>query len=302
MNDHGGQPQDRLAGIVRTVLRERYPAPQEVDLLGGLAAPRDRREHRARVLLAVAATVLVVVGVAVGYAVATHQRGPTDQHAGARIIGITWKASIGFGTAVFTQHTVSLDDGCDNALYRLTISPHHFRIGKAIGARSVCLPAPGGPPGEERFDQVMHGRVKWARAGDKLLITNRSGVSLAFHNSGPAPELEGQDWVLTRVIDEHGGDLSGSFDAAHLRIDHGQVRATDLCGTATGTASTTDTTITFHATHFTTQPASCTTSTKPIGNATIDVMLSGADTYRLSNHDMLFLWRGDRGLVYKISK
>jgi heat shock protein HslJ len=298
-NPEDTEQHDRLAGIVRTALRERYPLPVDVNLVVG-PDPRPGTSHRGVLsLLAVAATVLLVAGTAIGYAVANHGRshaGPTSTNAAeADIIGITWKPSIGAGSAVFTRHTVSLDTECNHSLHQLVIGPHTLTIGKEIGVELLCHNPPPGHA-ESHFDRVMRGRVGWTVSDDTMRITTSSGESIVLHDRGRAATLTGERWVLVHVISSEGKETTRGNATAILMIDHGRVHARDLCGAITGTATATGTTITFRNMNFL---PDCTNPTLPPENETIDSMFAaGRVQYQVNGNSLLL--NSDAGqLIYK---
>ena len=240
---------DEFAGIVGTAMRERFPLPDDADLLAGLKTPAPGRS-RLRPILAVAAAVLVVAVVSIVLALrpASNHRaaGPADE-----LTGITWQGEWPVITLTFTDDTVRIFDGCSNELRRVTVGEGTLQIGDQIGQAGVCSGTPqlpGAPPSPaDKFDQVVysHGDLTWSRDGDTLQLTNARGDSVELHANGPALEVTGQKWGLSRYNDARGYSQSGSV-AATLRIDQsGIVYATDLCRDVTGSTIVTDTEIAF---------------------------------------------------------
>lgn len=271
-------------------LRERYPRPENVDLLAGLELRR-RRAPRARAVLAAAACVLAVVAVSVVLAVRAADR-PAEPAYAKALTGVTWQGAQANLTLTFTADTVRIFDGCDSELRELAVGRSTLTIGPLVGKGSAC----GGPPTgsanlARRFDRVVFSRkITWHRAGDALNLTNRRGTTITLHVVGPALEVPGRSWSLERYNDPRGYSRDGDFSRSRLRIADGAIHASDLCNVLTGSATVSDARITISDARWTTR--GCT------GKASTDIhrVLSGPLTYAIRG-DELMVDGGRRGLL-----
>ena len=286
---------DEFAGIVGAALRERFPLPDDVDLQSRLTGPV-ARQSRPRPLLAIAATVLVIAAVAIVLALrASTKHGGTASTYG--LDGITWVGADYDATIVFTGDAVRISDGCQNALWQVTIGDGWLRIGDQIGRASVCG---GGPPSPAvlRFDRIVfsRGELTWRRNGDTLQVTNAGGDTIEVHATGPALNVTGQNWGLSRYVDARGYDQSGDFGAT-LRIDQsGTVYATDLCRDLSGSAIVTDTEIAF--TYMRVGDGTCTDPTSAATADAVDHVLSGTVDYAISGDDLVIYGKDNELLIY----
>jgi heat shock protein HslJ len=199
----------------------------------------------------------------------------------AALIGLTWQGP--GGTVVFADHTARIFDGCTDELRQVAIGDGVLDLSSLLGNHD-CL---GRETGSGVFDRVLaSSHLTWQRTGDTLQLTDDHGAVVELHSAGPAIYLADQDWGLESFVDlrdyEHGGD-----SAARLRIDNGTVHATDLCNELTGTATVTDTTITFTDMHSTDHVCPDTTSTAI--TEIIDHVLSGTVDYWISGRQDLSL-------------
>jgi heat shock protein HslJ len=284
---------ERKIGVA---LRERFPVPTHVDLLSGLDRPAKPTSSRIRVVLAVATCVVTVAALSIALALHASTKSRPAAAAG-RLIGITWRGS--GGTLVFTDHTVRIFDGCTNHERQVTIGAGVLDLGTYFGSSSDCLgPEVVGPKPVRvgDFDKVMAGNhLTWRRTGDTLRLTDDDGETMQMRANGPALYLTGQTWTLKSYVDfrgsEHDGDRS-----VQLRIDDGTVRATDLCNEMTGTATVTDSTITFVVTHSTDR--ACPDTTLSPETQEIDRTLSGTVNYMIQGDELTLSGRVHGLLVY----
>jgi heat shock protein HslJ len=284
---------DELGSEVRVALRDRYPLPTGVDLLPGLRSPARGHAWRKRVVIVAAvAGVVIVAGVAA--LLANHAPKRSDVGSVGPLGGVTWVDPVSGGTVVFNSDSVNIDDGCRSGLQVLTMGADWVQIGKPIGMQSVCGGTPGGPgPAVVHFDRVLTGRLSWLRDGDGLTMIDAQGERLELHADGPAPAVVGQRWVLDRVV-RRDNELSGDFSSAQLTIDEdGTVHADDLCGRLTGSASESDTTISFAGMH-TEQP--CLDPGFAPATSAIDSVLRGTIRYAMRG-SQLFLYGQDGDLL-----
>lgn len=287
---------DDLEARLGTALRERFPVPTDVDLVSQLNRPPIRSRTRLRVVAAAAASVAAVFAVSIVLAL----RGSNTSHqpaAGAELIGITWQ---GAGTVVFTDHTVRIFDGCSNELREVTIGDGVLDIGNLVGPGSVCSGTADGPPPDiVAFGTVMSSRhLTWQRTGDTLQLTNDNGQSVELQANGSALSATGQQWTLERYDDPRAYTHEGNYQAARLLITaDGTVHASDLCNDLTGTATVTDTTITF--TDIRSTAHRCQADPEAAAASTvIDQVLSGDTTYSIRG-DELIIYGKERGdLIY----
>ena len=292
---------DEFAGMVGTALRERFPLPDNVDLLARLNASAPRRS-RFRPTLAIAATVLVVAAVAIVLAV----RGTTNHDRTAStygLDGITWQGDEPILTLVFTGNAVRIFDGCSNELRQVTIGDSWLRIGEPIAPSGVCsgiVHLPGEPPSPvDKFDQVVYsrGELTWQRVGGTLTLTNAAGDAVELHASGSALSVTGQNWGLSRYVDAREYSQAGNV-AATLRIDQsGTVYATDLCRDLTGTAIVTDTEIAFADMRV--GGGACPDQASAATADVVDHVLSGTVAYAIRG-DELIVYGKDNGLLIYI--
>lgn len=287
---------DEFAGIVGTALRERFPLPDDVDLLSHLNAPPPRRP-RLRPMLAIAATVLVVASVAIVLAVrgATKHDRPASAHG---LAGVTWVGADSYATLVFTADSVRISDGCANVVQQVTIGDGWLRIGKQIGKASVCAGKP--PPfAVVRFDRVIfsRGELRWQHDGDTLRLTDAHGRTIVLSTDGTVLNIIGQRWRLTRYTDTHGSSHRGRFGRATLYIYEGVFRASDFCRELTGQAAVSAETVTFS--HMRAGNRTCSDSASATVAAVVDHVLNGTVGYTIRGKQLVFFARGEVQLVYR---
>lgn len=292
--------EDEFAGIVGTAMRERFPMPDHVDLLPSLTSPGSR-PSRLRPTLAAAAVVVTVAAVAVVLAL----RGTTKhgQSASAHgLAGVTWQGELASLTLTFTDDTVRIFDGCSNSLQQVTIGDGTLQIGDQIGQAGVCsgIPRlPGEPPSPvDKFDQVVysHGDLTWSRDGDTLQLTNAHGDTVELHANGPALEVTGQTWGLSRYNDAREYSHSGSV-AATLRIDQsGIVYATDLCRDLSGSALVTDTEIAFADMRI--SDGACPDQISAATADVVDHVLTGTVGYAIRGDELIINGKSSGLLIY----
>jgi hypothetical protein len=107
-------------------------------------------------------------------------------------------------------------------------------------------------------------------------------------------------WTLERVSDAN-GTLPGSFtpgaySAARLSIAHGVVDAYDLCRRLTGSATVTDTTISFVDIQRT--GGECSDPSSSAAGDVIDAVLVGTVAYQIRDTELILYGGGSRLLVY----
>jgi heat shock protein HslJ len=286
---------EELAREIGTALRERYPLPTGVNILPRLQDQADGPRWRTRSILAAAAIVVLVAALS---AVLARQSTTTSRPGSASgITGKTWTDPASHGTVVFNEDSVNIFDLCHNGLRALTIGDSSLTIGKSIGRQSTCGGTPGWPPPDvAHFDRVLAaGRVTWALDGDTLRLTNADGDALELHATGPALAVTGQKWALERVSDA-GSELSGSFGSALLTIEHGgAVHADDLCTDLSGSATVTDTAISF-ADMQAVKP--CIDPGFTPATRVIDSVLSGTITYVIRGDELILYGRTADLLIY----
>jgi heat shock protein HslJ len=292
--------EDEFAGIVGMAMRERFPLPDKVDLLPRLTAPAPR-SFRLRPMLAVAAAVLTVAVVSIVLALR-----PTANHRAAGsaddLIGLDWQGDPPVIAMTFTDHTVRIFDGCTNELHQVTIGGGWLHIGDPIGESGACSGLayiPGAPPSPvDKFDQVVysHGDLTWQRSGDTLVLTNARGDTVELHTNGPALDVTGQTWGLSRYNDAREYSHSGSV-AATLRIDQsGTVYASDLCHDLSGSATVTDTTITFSDMHG--GNGACSDQASAAAAEVVDHVLSGTIDYTIRGDELILNGKDNGLLIY----
>jgi heat shock protein HslJ len=285
---------EELAGEISIALRERYPLRTDVNVLSRLQAESAGPRWRTRSILAAAAIVVLVA--AFGAVLAKRSMTTSRPGAASGITGTTWTDSASHGTVVFNEHAVNAFDGCSNGLRALTIGESSLTIGKPIGSQSTCGGTPGWPPPDvAHFDRVLSaGRLSWALVGDTLRLTNADGDVLELHATGPSLTVTGQKWALQRVSDSN-GELSG-LGSALLTIDKGgAVHAGDLCTELSGSATVTDTTISFVDVQAGTP---CIDPGFTPATRVIDSVLAGKITYVIRGDELILDGRGSDLLIY----
>lgn len=285
---------DELGRHLGAALRERFPVPNDVDLRSRLERPTPSRS-RIRAQVAVALCVAAVAALSV--VLALYVSKPSPQPSAARpLTGVTWQGAEPNLTVVFTDHTVRIYDGCTNELHELSVGADALDIGKLLGPAGVCGGALGWPPPVvANFDAVLSSHhLTWQRNGDRLLLTDHKGRSLELHVAGSALSLTGQQWVLQRYDDRREYSHEGNFTAARLLIGQdGTVHADDMCNQLIGSATVTDTTVTFTDLHWTDH--SCIDQTARSAAATVHLVLSGTTTYAIRGDELILY--GRQGLL-----
>lgn len=287
---------DEFAGIVGTAMRELFPLPDDVDLLAGLKTPAPGRS-RLRPMLAVAAVVVTVAAVAIVLAI----RGTTKHGQSASTYGlggVTWVGADSYATLVFTGDAVRISDGCQNALWQVTISAGSMRIGHQIGKGSVCG---GGPPpfAVIRFDRIVFSRgdLSWQHDGDTLKLTDARGRTIELSTHGTVLNIIGQRWRLTRYTDVHGSSHRGPFGGATLYIYERVFRASDACRELTGNAAVSAETITFSQLHAGNR--TCSNDASAAVAAVVDHVLTGTVGYGILGDEMTLYGKDTSQLIYK---
>jgi heat shock protein HslJ len=282
---------EELARTIGIALRDRYPVPSAVDLLPRLRLDPGGRRWRGRAILAAAASVLIIA--ALGAVLAPHTSKTSPSAAASALTGVTWTDPASRSTVVFDEDSVRIDNGCEGGLRALTIGDDWLAIGEPIGMQSVCSPVSTWPPPDiAHFDRVLTaGRLTWVLTGDTLRLTNAKGESLDLRGGGPALAVTGQKWALERVLDDgsHGQQLLPGSSAAFM-IDDGRVHASDLCSELSGSATVTDTTITFTDV----QPdKACIDPGFTPATRVIDSVLSGTISYGIRGDELILY--GEKG-------
>lgn len=293
---------DDLERRLGTALRERFPRPTDVDLLSRLDPRAAARWARLRVVIAVAACVSVVAALSIVLALHTSETSHQPSAAGP-LIGVTWQGSEPILTVVFTEHTVRVFDGCTNELREVTIGAGVLDIGQLIAPGGVCTGTPGGPPPEvANFDAVMASHhLTWQRNSDTLQLINDQGQGVELHAAGTALSMTGQQWALERYVDARGYGHEGNYSGARLLVgEDGTVHASDMCNDLTGSATVSDTTITFTDMHSTDQACTDDASTAVAG--VVDRVLSGDVTYAIRGDELIINGQGQGLLIYGPSR
>jgi hypothetical protein len=264
---------------------------------------RPRSGRRPTRLLAAAAAVVVVAGLAVGLAVLTRSDGDQtgSKPAGsAALYGVSWTDVASGATVVFAAHSAHTSDGCESRTQRLTVSRDHLRLGRQIGMASVCGGTPAVTPGRpgyaefhrqqvalDRFYAVLGTSAAWSTSGSVLTLTAPSGVSVRLTTKGSAPlSLPGSEWTLLDVITAEPRALADALSGPTLSFDdHGGFRATDSRDTLTGTVHIAGDRVSFRTLTRTHREATATTKDQLI--ATVDMMLDSTITFQIEHNHLL---------------
>ena len=290
---------DQRPGRRRGAFQRVPPSPAQVEVTGG---QRDRSDRRSRQLLAVATVfVALIVLAALRIMLAGHSdetSTPTQGPARAGLVGRTWLDPASNGTIAIYEHAMRIDDGCFAGLRALTVTDSTLVIGGRVGRQGLCGGAPGGPtPPTVHFDRVLSlGRLGWSLTGTQLHLSRSPSESLTLRAAGAAAAVGGHTWALNRVANAN-GELSGAFGSALFRISpDGALLAADLCTQLIGSATITDTTITFKDVHPTGTCSSATAATQAI-----DTALSGQVDYELRSNELFIDGQDNTLLIYVLS-
>lgn len=249
-------------------------------------------------LLRASAALVVAAGLLVGCVSCTSGGSRHAIPAGQELSAITWRASDPSASVVFGGHSARIFDGCDDSLRAATIGDGVLELGKPIGHGSACSPATNWPPPAiARFDRVLAAdHLSWQRIGQRLQLIDERGDTLELHASGPAVNVAGQHWLLEQFNDLRGYTQGGRDSMARLLIVGGTLHAEDACSQVSGSATVTDTTITFGNLRWTTRP--CTDPTSASLAQVMHRVLAGTIKYTIRGDELMLYGRRNGLLVY----
>lgn len=298
--------------LIRTALRHRADTVDPDALRYSQMRHARSAGPRPRMLLAIAASIIVVAAIAVGaFALsgrndASHPSGTARPQAES-LYGVTWLDPESQDTVRFEPGTAHTDDGCLSETRTLTVSGHQFsRLGSQVGTMSTCGGAAPPPPGSPayaqfereqragaRFFRVLDSAPSWSIRGRQLTLTSPTGETLALIT--PPVALPDTSWSLELVAMPGGPERAYrgptlSFD------DHGGFRATDGSGgVLTGTATIDRNRVTIANVHNTYRGLWSARLSRAI-----DAILYGRLGYQIKNNTLrLYQLNGDGTLWYK---
>jgi heat shock protein HslJ len=254
------------------------------------------RRRNYRRIVAIAACVAVVVALSIFLALRVAKTSDGSSFA-EPLVGLSWQGAEPILTVVFTDDSVRISDGCMSALREVSIGDGVMDIGKPMSPVAICSGNPGGPPADvAAFDAVLDsGHLTWERNGDTLLLANSDGKRVELHVAGTALSLTDQEWALDWFTDSRSESHEGDYTAARLLIgSDGAVQASDLCNELVGSATVTDTAITF--TDLTSTGRACIDQAATKVAVAVDQVLSGDVAYSIDG-DKLIISGGQRGLL-----
>jgi DNA-directed RNA polymerase specialized sigma24 family protein len=276
------------------------PVPDLDDQLASALSRRSQPRRLLLPLLAAAAVVAAVVGVAVLSRPRDHRS--VSSGALAPITGVVWKDLRSAVTVVFTNNTMRLFDGCDGELDRLRVTDGSLVQGHRIGEGFGCSPNAAGPGyrAQQRrlnhFYAVIAGPAAWSRSGDVLTLTTPGKGTLHLTTGGARPRmLVGTSWRLTYFSgpDEYEHPAAKPLE---LIVDpSGSFTAGLGCGALVGTAGVSPQSIRF--TDVSPPPPGCASTLDAAGRVVFELVTAGRASYVIRGNQLIVHSKGEM-LVY----